>query len=94
MQDIEKQIAERIVDGALAAGYTVSVYDGEEWVLQQSSNPPDIVAAMYSTDTDTLRFYLPESGKAVGSIMLVCGNGEDVVADHSDLPAINELVAE
>jgi hypothetical protein len=92
--NIEKQIAERIVDRALAAGYTVCVFDGEEWPLQRSSNRPDIIAAMYSSDSDTLRFCLPESGWRVGSIMLVYGNGPDVVSDHTDLPAINELVAE
>ena len=95
MQDnIEKQIAERIVDKALAAGYTISVYDGEEWPLKRSINRPDILAAMYSTDSDVLRFRWPESSHAVGSIMLVYGNGEDVVCDYSDNEAMAALVKE
>ena len=95
MQDnIEKQICERLVDKALAAGYTISVYDGEEWPLKRSSNRPDILAAMYSTDSDVLRCCLPESGKAVGSIMLVYGNGGDVVSDYTDNEAMGALVKE
>jgi hypothetical protein len=94
MQDnIERQIAERIVDRALAAGYTISVYDGGEWALKRSSNRADIVAAMYSTDSDTLRFRLP-NGKPVGSIMLVYGNGADVVCDYTDNEAMNALCKE
>jgi hypothetical protein len=78
-------------DRALAAGYTVCVYDGEEWALQRSSNRPDIIAAMYSTDSDTLRFRLPE-GRPVGSVVLIYGNGEDLVCDHTDNAETTALV--
>ena len=95
MQDnIEKQICERLVDRALAAGYTISVYDGGAWPLKRSSNRVDILAAMYSTDSDTLRFRLPESGNIVGSIMLVYGNGAEVVCDYTDNEAMAALVKE
>ena len=95
MQDnIEKQIVERIVDKALAAGYTISVYDGEAWPLKRSSNRPDILAAMYSTDSDLLRFRLPESGDSVGAILLIYGNGTDVVSDCTDNEAMGALVKE
>ena len=92
--NIEKKICERIVDKALAAGYTISVYDGGAWPLKRSSNRPDILAAMYSTDSDTLRFRLPDSGEIVGSIMLVYGNGADVVCDYTDNAAMIALTRE
>jgi hypothetical protein len=95
MQDnIEKQICERIVDKALAAGYTISVYDGEAWPLQRTSNRPDILAAMYSTDSDVLRFQWPESGELIGSVLLIYGNGDDVVSDYTDNEAMAALVKE
>jgi hypothetical protein len=92
--NIEKRICERLVDRALAAGYTISVYDGAEWPLKRSSNRPEILAAMYSTDSDTLRFRLPDSGESVGSIMLVYGNGADVICDYTDNAAMAALVKE
>jgi hypothetical protein len=95
MQDnIEKQICERIIDKALAAGCTISVYDGEAWPLKRSSNRPDILAAMYSTDTDLLRFRLPESVGSVGAILLVYVNGTDAVSDYTDNEAMGALVKE
>ena len=49
---------------------------------------------MYSTDSDLLRFRLPESGDSVGAIMLVYGNGADVVSDYTDSEAMAALVKE
>jgi len=49
---------------------------------------------MYSTDSDLLRFRLPESGDSVGAIMLVYGKGADVVSDYTDNEAMAALVKE
>jgi hypothetical protein len=88
---IETTICTRIVSRALAAGYAVSVYDGEEYPVKRSTNKAAIVAAMFSTDADTLVIRAADGSK-IGSVYLVYGNGEDVVCDHTDSPAIAALV--
>jgi hypothetical protein len=91
MQDIEQTITKRIIAKALAAGYVVSVNDGEEWVINKSSDEPAIVAALFSTDMDVLRFHRP-SGERIGSVCLIYGNGEDAVSDHTDNAKTTALV--
>jgi hypothetical protein len=89
--NIERKICSQLVREALNRDYTVSVYDGEEWPLKRSTSHRAILAAMFSTDSDTLRFH-DSSGMSLGSVLLIYGNGEDVIFDHSDNPATNALV--
>ena len=89
--NIEQPIARRLVSNALLKGYTVSVNDGEEWTVKRSTHKPTIVGAMFSTDSDTLRFRRSD-GSPVGSVILIYGNGEDVIADYSANPDIEHLV--
>ena len=89
-EKIEQPICKRLVAKALEAGFAVGVYDGEGWVVNKSTNKTEIVAAMFSTDSDTLAIY--ENGKRIGMVDLIYGNGEDVISDCTDKPAIVELV--
>jgi hypothetical protein len=90
MDKKERTITRRIVKAALAKGYTVSVYDGEEFALRRSSSERAIMKAIYSTDEDTLVMHGGE--RRIGQIYLVWGNGEDVVTDYTDCPEIEALV--
>jgi hypothetical protein len=90
-QNIELPIARRLVRDALAKGYSVSVYDGEEWALKRSSKFTEIMGALASTDCDTLRFR-NAAGEIVGSVWLIWGNLDDLISDHTDNAAINDLV--
>lgn len=92
-QNIETQIAHRIISKALKAGYTVSVNDGEEWALKRSSDRSAICAAIQSTDHDYLRFR-NAAGENLGWVMLVWGNGDCVVSDHIDNDAMRALVGD
>ena len=95
----ERQIVGAILDAALARGFVVSVYDGEEWALTGSDSRPAIAREVGATDCTTLRFRDPARldgrGKAasVGSVFLVHGNGCDVIGDYSDNPATVGLLA-
>ena len=106
-QRIEQRIARAAIAGLLAAGYFVSVYDGEEMALRRSRDAKAIFSAMGATDEETLIAYrpLPTTDDAprwerVGSVLFVYGNdGWDVIADHAtslenDLQAANELADE
>lgn len=78
-----RAIAARLVADALAAGYLVSVRDGLEWTVKQSRNAHTILAAMASTDADTLKFRDAATGDAIGSVWLIWCNGCDVISDYS-----------
>lgn len=86
---IERRIATRLVDDALAAGYSISVHDGEEWALKQSSDRATILNAMGSTDSDKLRFR--KDGEVIGTVLLIWGNEDDLISDTSESEAIDKL---
>ena len=87
-----KPTIRRIVSRAIKAGYTVSVFDGEEFAIKRSTDIPAIVAACESTGEDTLVVRTAD-GTKVGSIWLVYGNlPEELVADYRGGRAIDALV--
>lgn len=97
-QEIEKRVEREIsvvrtiVGSALAMGYTVSVYDGEEWAVKQSSDRTAIMAEVYTTDENTLAFQ-DQEGKSLGSVFLVYGNlASEVMNDWTDSPAMRRIL--
>ncbi len=90
---IEKGMTTKIVDDALALGYTISVHDSAEWTVKKSHDREEILAALMTTDDDLLRFRTA-GGDLLGSVWLVYGNsGWDVICDHTDTPAMCALLA-
>lgn len=80
----ERTAARKLVSAALQAGYKISVNDGEEWVVRNSTNSIEVLEALCSTGSDTLRMSLPD-GTFIATFWLVWGNGgEELVADFSD----------
>lgn len=88
----EARIARKIVKDALANGWTISINDGEEWTVKNSTDSRTILDAMCSTDSDVLRLR-DAAGEAIGNIWLVWGNDEDVISDHSDSEAMADFMA-
>lgn len=83
----EARTARKLVKAALAAGYTISVNDGEEWTVKRSTREREIIDALATTGQDRLLLRLPASGDVAGSFWLIYGNdesGEELIADHSD----------
>lgn len=78
----EYKIARRLVEQATDEGGTVSVNDGEAFVLEQSDDVNAILATMGTTGSDTLYLY-DKDGVRIGSVWLVYGNGTDLVSDYS-----------
>ena len=89
---IELTLARRVIRKALSAGYLVSVCDGEEYPVKRSTKFGEIDKALASTDSDVL-VIRAATGDRLGSVLLVWGNGEDVVSDYTDKPEIAALVA-
>lgn len=84
-------IARKVIRKALAKGYNISVMDGDDYPVKRSTSFKVINEALASTDSDSL-IIRDASANRIGFILLIWGNGEDVVSDHTDKPEINELV--
>jgi len=83
IRELEERIASVIIEDALAAGYLLSVYDGEDYVLVRSKNKVTVLTAMFSTNEDHLVVYRPGQRRA-GWVRFVYGNsGWDVVCDYT-----------
>jgi hypothetical protein len=86
-QELERRIVTQVIDSALAAGYQLSVDDGEEITVKRSVNKEEILAAMFTTDEDRLHFSRPGDtnlNELSGWVYFVYGNdGYDVVNDYT-----------
>lgn len=89
----ERRIARALINGAIKRGWSVSVYDGQEWTLRNVCALATVTDALATTDSDTLHFTNPNM-VGVGQVLLIWGNDEDVISDHSDNAAMRSLVAE
>lgn len=89
----ERGVATRLVRAAIHAGYTVSVYDGEEYTVKRSRRERQILDALASTEEDWL-VIRNSGGERLGFLRLIWGNdetGEELIADHTDRPEIEAL---
>ncbi len=88
----EQTEARAIIQRAIAAGYTVSVNDGEEYVIKRSRDCEAIMATLFSTDSDWL-LIRNAAGEKIGVIWFVYGNGPgELAADYTAKPEIEKLV--
>jgi hypothetical protein len=79
---IERHLAQLAAETLINAGYQVTVNDGEEDVLEYSTNVQAILDAMFSTDEDYL--FATQAGPAgqKGWVRFIYGNsGFDVIND-------------
>lgn len=89
----ERRIISALLEDAAAAGLLVSVYDGEEWACQPTADQTAVRLVIGDSDETTLRFRDPATRVVVGSVLLIHGNGCDVISDYSDNPAMAALLA-
>lgn len=89
---LELAIAKALVEDAIAQGYTVSVFEGEDFAIKKSSSVPDVMAALASTDEDVLTFR-DKDGKRAAWVQLIWGNGWDLISDESVTPETDTITA-
>lgn len=83
-----------LVRAALAAGHTVSVYDGEAWAVKRSTAAATIYAAIESVGEAQLRIRTT-AGDVVGWALICPGLDDDeTVADYSDNAAMRAMVGD
>jgi hypothetical protein len=81
--EMEDLIMRKAIETILAAGKTISVFDGGETVVVKSTDPDEIFNALRSTGEDVIRVY-GSDGIYDGMIQFIYGNdGYDVIADNS-----------
>lgn len=80
IDNIESKIATQIVDDVLAAGYGITVQDGEEITVRNSSNREEILGALQTTAEDMLYIH---AGFRTHWVRLIWGNDIDVISDYS-----------
>lgn len=79
----DRTAAVALIASLLAKEWTVSVYDGEEWVLKRARDRDAILSALASTDADELTIR-DASGERIGWASLVWGNGPgELISDCS-----------
>ncbi len=90
--ELGKKIVAHMVRTAIDLGYVVSVSDGEEWTVKKSASIGDIMAAVGTTDMDNIRFRIPGTETVIGTVAVICGNGTDVIVDHTTKPEMEALM--
>ena len=86
IEEMEHAVIEAALDSLLAAGYFITVDDGEDFPVKKSRDKDKILEALGSVVSESLIVYEATGVgfKSVGSINLIYGNdGWDVIADNS-----------
>jgi hypothetical protein len=79
----ERGIAREVIRCLVDAGYTVSVFDGEDYPVRKSTSKRAIFDALAQTDNDKL-VARDKDGKKVGWVWLVYGNEPcELIADYT-----------
>lgn len=83
----ERTMCTALVRALLARGYAVSIHDGEAMALKGSTKQADIMAALFTTDQDTIYARHPHTDSTCNWTLIYGNDGYDVVSDFID----NEL---
>lgn len=87
----DRRITSRLIGEALARGFKVSIYDGEEWAVRRSTDADTIGAFIGATDEMTVRVS-NDQNETLARFFLVFGNGDDTtIADCTDNDLAREL---
>lgn len=89
---LEKAIVIGLIDECAKVGlYPVSVYDGQENV--ETLTGDDVIKAVFEVDESTVRFAeLGGDPRRTVGVLLIGGNGEDIVSDYTDAPKLRTAV--
>ena len=86
MNQHETAEARALIAYLLDAGCALSVHDGEETTIKASIDAAAVLAALGTTEADTLTAWRAD-WKSWPSFLLIYGNGPgELIADHSDSP--------
>jgi hypothetical protein len=87
-QYVERQIIAAFVNSCLSKGHNISVNDGGETTVWNSTNPTEIMKALQTTDEDHLYVDAKRNANgdlvgSLGEVVCVYGNeGNTVISDY------------
>lgn len=93
--DRELKIMAQIINHAFGLGYSVTVHDGKNVPLTDSTDRTAIIDATTAAGQATLIFRKQNNGRRVGFIFVVFGkaaDGSEIAANYSRNREINQLV--
>lgn len=79
---VERPIIERLCKDILERGYLITIWDGEENSLISSGDIQDIIENVGHTEVTVVNV-MNIGGALQGWIVLIHGNEDDVLSDHS-----------
>lgn len=78
-----------LIKYSLAKNLTISVWDGEEWQVKNSTSYKDIKDAIDSVEESQLR--IKENGKEIGWALIIDqGQPDETVSDYTCTPFMEE----
>lgn len=81
-QAIELAIVAAFVNQVIRAGYSISVYDGEETTVTKCRNVDLVIKAMMTSNNDFLTVYAPNHEKQGWAEFIYGNDGFDVISDY------------
>jgi heme-degrading monooxygenase HmoA len=88
--ETERLIVSKLIDVAAEHGWKPhSVWDSEEEVRARTK--AEALDAIFAVDESTLRFVHPDNGTRQRGVLIVLGNGIDVISDYSCPEQANDL---
>lgn len=81
VQATEKRIITQAAKSLIEAGYSIRVYDGQEFVTEKTKDVKAVMSKVFSTSGTC--FYAFQDSGYVGRVWFIHGNGCDVIADNS-----------
>lgn len=87
---LQEQIITALIAAIFAGGYSITLNDGDDDVLHKSFDADRIIKNMNSTEADIFKVY--NQDQYIGFILLIPGNGDDIVSNHSGNEIIENIV--
>lgn len=88
-------ICRNLVTELISKGYSLSVWEGENYACKFSTDVEQVIENLGSTDeNDILEVFSNENTTKIGEIVLILDNGKDVICDHSANETMTKIMDE
>ena len=89
--EAEKAIVNKVLENALAFGYSFSLAESGEFLVERTKNQKEVTDVLFDMDEGFVNFY--EGERYLGAVYFVFGNdGFDVISDYNTSKEVTALV--
>lgn len=83
----------KLIKNALAKGYVISVFDGEEWDVKKSKSYKEIKDSIESVEVAQIRIRSEDDGYLIGWAQIIPDlEPDETVADFTDNEPMHDLL--